>query len=114
MTEQNTPVSTEPSQKDLDAMGISPEAIILDDVNVLGNLATGWHFQTLNDLFHKSQMPPDVGIDIPTGKLDAEGNEEVIEGNEDHKAGFLAGIAYAIELMNTFPIKGVPEDGEDA
>lgn len=105
---------TEPSQKDLDAMGVTANAVKLDDANVMGNLITGWHFTVVSDIHHKMQMPDDVGIDIPTGKLDAEGNEEVIDGNDDHKAGFLAGLAYALEQLETFPIKGVPEDGDDA
>ena len=30
---------------------------------------------------------------------------EVIDGNADHRAGFLAGVKYALELLDTFPIK---------
>ena len=109
MTEQSKPM---PSQKDLDAMGVSPNAVIMKDVNTLGNLVTGWHFAVVADLHHKLRMPADVGIDIPTGELDAEGNDICIDGNADHKAGFLAGLNYALEQLETFPIKGVPEDGE--
>lgn len=109
MTEQNKP---EPSQKDLDAMGITENAVKLDDVNRMGNLVTGWHFSVVADLHHKLRMPADVGIDIPTGEKDSEGNEIVIDGNEDHKAGFLAGLHYALERLETFPIKGVPDDSD--
>lgn len=101
---------TEPSQKDLDAMGVSADAEKILDVMTMGQLVTGWHFTMVQDLHHKLQMPADVGIDIPTGAVDAAGEEIVIDGNDDHKAGFMAGIAYALERMDTFPIKGVPED----
>ena len=110
MTEQVE--RTEPSQKDLDAMGVTADAVKLNDANVMGNLVTGWHFTVVSDIHHKMQMPDDVGIDIPTGEWDEEGNEIVIDGNEDHKAGFLAGLSYALEIMDTFPIKGVPDEGE--
>lgn len=102
----------EPSKQDLEAMGVSENATTINSIEEMGHVVTNWHFNVLNDLHHKLQMPHDVGIDIPTGAFDADGNEEVIDGNEDHKAGFLAGISYALELMDTFPIKGVPEDEE--
>ncbi len=102
-----------PSQKDLDAMGVGPNAVYMDDVQKMGNIVTAWHAGIIQDLHHKLQMPADVGIDIPTGTVDADGNDEVIEGNYDHRAGFLAGINYALERLDTFPIKGVPEDGEN-
>lgn len=101
-----------PSQKDLDAMDVSANAVKIDSVNQLGNIVTNWHFSALNDLHHKAQMPENVGIDIPTGKFDEDGKDVCIDGNEDHRAGFLAGIHYAIDLLETFPIKGVPEEGE--
>lgn len=99
-----------PSEKDLKAMDVSPNAVYLDDVQKMGNLVTAWHAGLVQDLHHKLQMPADVGIDIPTGTVDADGNDEVIDGNHDHRAGFLAGINYALERLDTFPIKGVPED----
>ena len=109
MTEQNKP---EPTQKDLDAMGIKPEDVKLDSVEQMGHIVTNWHFRVVADFHHKLRMPEDVGIDIPTGELDENGEEIIIDGNEDHKRGFLTGLHYALELMDTFPIKGVPEDGE--
>lgn len=113
MTEEVKPLErTEPSQKDLDAMGVTADAIKLDDVQMMGQLVTGWHHDMVSDFAHKLNMPDDVGIDIPTGDIDANGNEVVIDGNADHRLGFLTGLAYALERMNTFPIKGVPEDGE--
>ena len=110
MTEEVKP--TEPSQKDLDAMGVSPEATKITDVQMMGNIVTHWHFNMIQKLHHQLQMPDNVGIDIPTGEFDEDGNDIVIDGNADHKAGFLAGINYVLEIMDTFPIKGVPEDGE--
>ena len=95
------------------ALDVSAKAIKLDDVTVMGNLVTGWHYDMLNQLHHKLQMPADVGIDIPTGDVDGEGKDVVIDGNEDHRAGFLAGISYALELMESFPIKGIPDDASD-
>lgn len=99
-----------PTEKDLKAMDVSHNAIYLDDVQKMGNLVTAWHAGLVQDFHHKLQMPTDVGIDIPTGEFDAEGKDTVIDGNEDHKAGFLAGLNYALERLDTFPIKGVPED----
>jgi hypothetical protein len=55
-------------------------------------------------------MPEDAGIDIPTGNILEDGTPEVIDGNADHRAGFLAGVKYALELLDTFPIKGVTAD----
>ena len=101
------------TQKDKEAMNISDDAVRIESVDQLGNIVTNWHFHMIQQLHHKLQMPADVGIDIPTGELDAEGNDVVIDGNLDHKAGFLAGINYALELLDTFPIKGVPEDEPD-
>ena len=98
------------TQKDKEALNISDNAVLIESVDQLGNIVTHWHFNMLQQLHHKLQMPADVGIDIPTGQVDEEGNDVVIDGNEDHKAGFLAGINYALELLDTFPIKGVPED----
>jgi hypothetical protein len=110
MTDENKPV--EPSQKDLDAHGIGPNAVKLDDVQQMGHLVTAWHFNMVQKLHHQLQMPDNVGIDIPTGEVDADGKDICIDGNADHKAGFLAGINWVLEVMDTFPIKGVPEDGE--
>lgn len=108
MTDQN-----QPSNKDLVAMGVDPAtAVKLDDVKVMGAIVTEWHFNMIQKLHHQLQMPDDVGIDIPTGEIDADGKDIVIDGNADHKAGFLAGINYVLEIMDEFPIKGVPEDGE--
>lgn len=104
--------TTEPSQKDLDAHGVSAEAVKITDVQMMGNIVTLWHFNMIQKLHHQLQMPDNVGIDIPTGEVDADGNDILIDGNDDHKAGFLAGINYVLEIMDTFPIKGVPEDGE--
>lgn len=98
------------TQKDKEALNISDNAVLIESVDQLGNIVTHWHFNILQQLHHKLQMPADVGIDIPTGQVDEEGNDVVIDGNLDHKAGFLAGINYALELLDTFPIKGVPED----
>ena len=92
------------------ALDVSASAVKLDDVITMGNLVTGWHYDMLNQLHHKLQMPDNVGIDIPTGTVDAEGNDEVIDGNADHRAGFLAGINYALELLESFPIKGIPDE----
>ena len=100
----------EPSAEVLAEHGISPEAQTVTDVDQLGHVVTNWHFSLIQDLHHKMQMPENVGIDIPTGEVDAEGKDICVDGNEDHRAGFLAGIAYAIERLDTFPIKGVPED----
>lgn len=113
MTDENTPKVTEPSQADLDAMGVSSEAIKITDVQEMGNAVTRWHFNVIQQLHHILQMPDDVGIDIPTGTVDADGKDEVIDGNADHRAGFLAGVNLCLEYLDTFPIKGVPEDGEN-
>lgn len=104
----------EPSDKDKAAMGIPANAIKLTDTEQMGRLVTGWHATVIQDIHHKLQMPADVGIDIPTGEFNEDGTEVVIDGNEDHKAGFLAGLNYALEQLDTFPVKGVPDDGEDA
>lgn len=82
----------------------------INDVREMGNVVTTWHFNLLNQLNHVLQMPPEAGIDIPTGTVDADGNPEYIDGNEDHRAGFLTGIQYAFELLDTFPIKGQAVD----
>lgn len=108
MTDQ-TPV---PSKKDLEAMGVSEDASTINSINEMGHIVTNWHFNAINDLHHKLQMPADVGIDIPTGTVDANGKDEVIDGNADHRMGFLAGISYALEVLDTFPIKGVPDDSD--
>lgn len=102
------------TQKDKEALNISDNAVLIESVDQLGNIVTHWHFNMLQQLHHKLQMPADVGIDIPTGQVDEEGNYVVIDGNLDHKAGFLAGINYALELLDTFPIKGVPEDESES
>lgn len=104
----------EASAKDKDAMGVSENAVQIQSVDQMGHVVTNWHFSVVSDLHHKLRMPEDVGIDIPTGEFDKEGNEVVIDGNADHKAGFLAGLHYALEQMDTFPIKGVPEDEPEA
>lgn len=101
---------TDLTQKDKDALGITDNAQKIVDVQMMGNIVTHWHSTMVQDLHHKMQMPADVGIDIPTGETDEDGNDVVIDGNADHRAGFLAGINYALERMDTFPIKGVPED----
>lgn len=103
----------EPSAEVLAEHGISLDAPKIDDVSEMGHVMTHWHFSMIQDLHHKMQMPEDVGIDIPTGELDADGKDICVDGNEDHRAGFLAGIAYALERLDTFPIKGVPEDEAD-
>lgn len=100
----------EPTAEAKEAMGVSDNATTINSVDEMGHIVTNWHFTAVSDLHHKLRMPPDVGIDIPTGEKDAEGNEVVIDGNEDHKAGFLAGLHYALEILDTFPVKGVPED----
>ena len=82
----------------------------INDVREMGNVVTTWHHNALLKIGHALQMPPEAGIDIPTGTVDANGNEEFIDGNEDHKAGFLAGMQYALEILSDFPIKGVPVD----
>ena len=107
MTEQ---VKQEPSAELKEAMGVSENAATISSVDEMGHIVTNWHFTAISDLHHKLRMPPDVGIDIPTGEKDHEGNDIVIDGNEDHKAGFLAGLNYALEILDTFPVKGVPED----
>lgn len=107
MTEQ---VKQEPSAELKAAMGVSDKATTISSVEEMGHVVTNWHFNVISDLHHKLRMPPDVGIDIPTGELDTEGKDIVIDGNADHKAGFLAGLNYALERLDTFPIKGVPED----
>ena len=93
-------------------MGVSSDAQTILSVDQMGHIATNWHFTAVSDIHHKLRMPEDVGIDIPTGAVDADGKEIVVDGNADHKAGFLAGLHYALERLDTFPIKGVPEDGE--
>lgn len=103
-------VKAEPTQEAKEAMGVSDNATTIKSIDEMGHVVTNWHFNAVGDLHHKLRMPEDVGIDIPTGTVDAEGKDEVIEGNADHKAGFLAGINYALEILDTFPIKGVPED----
>lgn len=105
----------EPSAEVKEAMGVSPESVVINSVEEMGHVVTHWHFTAVSDLHHKLRMPADVGIDIPTGKFDPVTGEEIcIDGNEDHKAGFMAGLHYALELLDKFPIKGVPEEGEDA
>lgn len=111
MTEEVKP-EVLPTPEELAAQGVSPEATKITDVQMMGHIATRWHFDMIQKLHHQLQMPDNVGIDIPTGELDADGKDIVIDGNDDHKAGFLAGINYVLEIMDTFPIKGVPEDGE--
>lgn len=100
----------EPTPEAKQVMGVSENAQTISSVDEMGHVVTNWHFNVVTDIHHKLRMPADVGIDIPTGTVDAEGKDEVIEGNQDHKAGFLAGLNYALELLDTFPIKGVPED----
>lgn len=114
MTESSNQQTQEVSaeQKAKEALGISDKATTINSVEEMGHVVTHWHFTAIQDLHHKLRMPADVGIDIPTGEWDADGNEIVIDGNEDHKAGFLAGLNYALEIMDTFPIKGVPDEGE--
>lgn len=102
----------EPTPEAKEAMGVTDTATMIQSVSEMGHVVTGWHFKIIEDLHHKLRMPDDVGIDIPTGDIDGDGNEVVIDGNADHKAGFLAGLHYALERLDTFPIKGVPEDGE--
>lgn len=109
MSEQN---QAEPTQKDLDAMDVSADAIKINSVEEMGNIVVQWHFNALTNISHKLQMPPDVGIDIPTGDIDENGEEVFIDGNADHRAGFLAGMRYAAEILATFPVKGVPVDEE--
>ena len=111
MTEQN---KVAPTPELLAEMGVTDKAQVIESVDELGHVVTNWHFTIVEDLHHKLRMPEDVGIDIPTGELDADDNEIVIDGNEDHKAGFLAGLHYALERLDTFPIKGVPEDEPEA
>ncbi len=82
----------------------------ITDVQELGNAVVSWHIQTLRTVAHMLNMPEDASIDIPTGKTLEDGTEEFIEGTAEHKAGFLAGMQYALELLDTFPIKGVPAD----
>lgn len=103
-------IKAEPTQKDKDAMDITPQATLIETVEQMGNIVVNWHFNMVTDFHHKLRMPDDVGIDIPTGNLNPDGTDEVIDGNTDHKAGFLAGINYALERMDTFPIKGIPDD----
>lgn len=83
------------------------------DVQVMGNAVVGWHEEALKTMFHVLQMPDNVSIDIPTGHTNEEGKEIFIDGNEDHKAGFLAGINYAIEVLETFPIRVRKEEEEE-
>lgn len=109
MTESQKP---EVPQDVKEVMGISDNAQIINGVEEMGHVVTSWHFGVITDLHHKLRMPEDVGIDIPTGDIDADGNEIVIDGNADHKAGFLAGLNYCLEQLETFPIKGVPEDSD--
>ena len=82
----------------------------ITDVQELGNAVVSWHIQTLRTIEHVLNMPEDAGIDIPTGNILEDGTSEVIDGNADHRAGFLAGVKYSLELLDTFPIKGVPVD----
>lgn len=103
-------VTTEVPEAVKEAMGVSQEAEQILSVQQMGNIVTNWHFNVITDLHHKLRMPEDVGIDIPTGDVNEDGKDIVIEGNADHKAGFLAGLNYALEQLDTFPIKGVPED----
>ena len=110
LNQQTQEVSAE--QKAKEALGISDKATTINSVEEMGHVVTHWHFTAIQDLHHKLRMPADVGIDIPTGEWDEDGNEIVIDGNEDHKAGFLAGLNYALEILDTFPIKGVPDEGE--
>ena len=100
----------EPTAEAKEAMGVSDQAQTITSVDEMGHIVTNWHFNAVSDIHHKLRMPPDVGIDIPTGEKDADGNEIVTDGNADHKAGFLAGLNYVLEILDTFPIKGVPED----
>lgn len=90
--------------------GISDQAERVEDILELGNAVTAWHFKVIQELHHKAQLPPNVGIDIPTGELDKDGKDICIDGNDDHRAGFIVGMHYALELLDTFPIKGVPTD----
>ena len=110
MTEQ---VKQDPTPELLAEMGVSEDADLITDVDQVCHVVTNWHFTIVEDLHHKLRMPEDVGIDIPTGEFDADGKDIVIDGNADHKAGFLAGLNYALERLDTFPIKGVPEDEPD-
>ena len=110
MTEQ---VKQEPTQEAKEAMGVSDNAVQISSVDEMGHIVTNWHYTVVQDFHHKLRMPEDVGIDIPTGDIDEDGNEVVIDGNADHKAGFLAGLHYALERMDSFPVKGVPEDEEN-
>lgn len=82
----------------------------ISDVQELGNAVVSWHIQTLRIIEHVLNMPEDAGIDIPTGNTLGDGTPEVIDGNADHRAGFLAGVKYTLELLDTFPIKGVTAD----
>ena len=110
MTEQ---IKQDPTPELLAEMGVTDKAQVIESVDELGHVVTNWHFTIVEDLHHKLRMPEDVGIDIPTGEFDADGKDIVIDGNADHKAGFLAGLNYALERLDTFPIKGVPEDEPD-
>ena len=111
MTEQ---VKPEASAEAKEAMDVSAEALQIQSVDEMGHIVTNWHFTVVQDLHHKLRMPEDVGIDIPTGDVDEDGKDVVIDGNADHKAGFLAGLNYALERLDTFPVKGVPEDEDEA
>ena len=82
----------------------------ITDVQELGTAVVSWHIQTLRTIEHVLNMPEDAGIDIPTGNILEDGTPEVIDGNTDHRTGFLAGVKYALELLDTFPIKGVTVD----
>ena len=115
MTQDNSKIipfvqKEEPTAEAKEAMGVSDKAQTITSVDAMGHIVTNWHFNAVSDIHHKLRMPPDVGIDIPTGEKDADGNEIVTDGNADHKAGFLAGLNYVLEILDTFPIKGVPED----
>jgi len=99
MTEQNQDLNQETLTK-------------ITDVQEMGNVVTTWHYNVLSQIAHVLQMPEDAGIDIPTGEVDENDEPVYIDGNEDHKTGFLVGMQYALELLSTFPIKGQPVEDE--
>ena len=69
----------EPTEELKQEFGVSTEAVTITDVDQMGHIATNWHFQAIQDFHHKLAMPADVGIDIPTGEFDEDGNEKVID-----------------------------------
>ena len=90
--------------------GVQMEVRPMTDVQEFGNIVTGWHYQVVSDIGHMINMPEDAMVEVPTGTVDADGNAEFKEGTQEHKEGFIAGMHYTLDLLNTFPIHGKPVD----